>query len=76
MSYNMAVIDIGKTNKKILVYDQDLKCIHSVRDKFEEYEKDGLIVEDMEGMTGWILDSFRDIDEKEAFPLDKETLIL
>ena len=61
MAQTIAVIDIGKTNKKILVFNENLKCIHSVKAKFEEYEKDGLIVEDMKGMVAWLWESFRAI---------------
>ena len=50
----MAVIDIGKTNKKVLIFDPNLKIVDSAFKNFDEYTKDGVIYEDLENMTTWI----------------------
>ena len=50
----IAVVDVGKTNKKVLIYDLSLKCVDSVYKNFEEFEEAGIIYEDLEKMTLWI----------------------
>ena len=50
----IAVVDVGKTNKKVLIYDLSLKCVDSVYKNFEEFEEAGIIYEDLENMTLWI----------------------
>ena len=57
IDYHIAVIDIGKTNKKILVYDQSLSIIEQRYQKFEEFQVDGVNHDDVRGLTGWILDT-------------------
>lgn len=54
-----AVIDVGKTNKKILIYDQNLRVVDSAYESFDEFEQDGIILEDLENMTVWIKDRLR-----------------
>ena len=50
---HIAVIDVGKTNKKILIFDEKLKIIESAYEKIEEYEKDGVRFEAVEETTAW-----------------------
>lgn len=54
-----AVIDVGKTNKKVLIYDQQLRVVDSAYESFNEFEQDGIILEDLENMTAWIKDQLR-----------------
>ena len=46
--YYIAVLDIGKTNKKILIYDQNLKMIDSEYEVLDETIKDGIIYDDVQ----------------------------
>ncbi|MBT4527143.1 MAG: carbohydrate kinase, partial [Deltaproteobacteria bacterium] len=50
----IAVIDIGKTNKKVLIFDQDLNFIDSSFKNFDEFTEEGVIYEDLKNMTSWI----------------------
>jgi L-fuculokinase len=50
----IAVIDIGKTNKKVLIFDQNLNSIDSVFQSFDDFLEDGVMYEDIENMTVWI----------------------
>ncbi len=52
----IAVIDIGKTNKKVLLFSRDLELLDSVYKSFDEYEEDGIRYEDVENAFHWILD--------------------
>ncbi len=49
----IAVLDIGKTNKKILIYDDDLNVVDRVSATFPPQEIDGVSVEDLQGVTAW-----------------------
>ncbi len=55
----IAVVDVGKTNKKVLIYDLRLKCVDSVYKNFDEFEEAGVIYEDLENMTIWIRDQLK-----------------
>ncbi len=60
----LAVIDIGKTHKKVLIFDQNLNIKDSSFKIFEEYQKEGIIYEDLESMTLWITAQIRDYAQK------------
>jgi len=59
--YNMAhtlIIDIGKTNKKALVFDQNFKIVHEVSAQIPEtVDEDGFPCEDLEALENWIEDA-------------------
>lgn len=50
----IAAIDIGKTNKKVLIFDLKLNVVDTVFRNFDEYPEDGIVYEDLENMTFWI----------------------
>ncbi len=50
----IGVVDIGKTNKKVLIYDLNLRCVDSAYKNFDEFEEDGIIYEDLKNMSLWI----------------------
>ena len=66
MDYHIAVIDIGKTNKKLHVYDAELHCVHSRQAAFGEITVDGVGVEDIAGMTAWMWDALKEAAGKFA----------
>ncbi len=66
MDSYLAVIDIGKTNKKVLIFDQALQVVDTSFKKFEEYLEAGIIYEDLENMTDWIIQQIREFAEKYA----------
>ncbi|MBD3239640.1 MAG: carbohydrate kinase [Chitinivibrionales bacterium] len=55
----IAVVDVGKTNKKVLIFDQRLQLVDSAYQGFEEYVEDSVHLEDLEGMTAWILNQLK-----------------
>ena len=68
---NIAVLDIGKTNKKLFVYDTQLNCLNP-EEKGIQFEPvlwqapNGAELEcdDMSAIGGWMLESLRKAQEK------------
>jgi L-fuculokinase len=60
MSSHIAVFDIGKTNKKLLIYDENLKLIDTAREHFPEYTEGDVNFEPVEEMTEWYLERLSD----------------
>ena len=57
-SYIIA-IDIGKTNKKVLVFDSGLKIIETAYKNFDEYKDGNVVYEDLENMTIWLKEQIK-----------------
>lgn len=56
----IAVLDVGKTNKKVLLYDQHYRLVHVESRQLEETkDEDGFPCEDVEALTEWVKESFR-----------------
>ncbi|MBG0860741.1 MAG: carbohydrate kinase [Bacteroidales bacterium] len=54
----IAIYDIGKTNKKILLFNYDLKLVSEIEEKFAEtIDDDGFVCDDIEHIEQWIRDS-------------------
>ena len=55
------IFDIGKTNKKILLFDEQLNVVHEEESVFEEIpDDDGFPGDDIERLESWILDRSRE----------------
>ena len=59
--YRIAVLDVGKTNKKLFVYDSEFVCLNPGEGGivFDEVERDGLVCDDMESIRGWMIEGLR-----------------
>lgn len=57
--YHIAVFDIGKTNKKLVIYDADLNIQHIEKTKIEEYSIDDINYDDISGIERWILGALK-----------------
>ncbi len=52
------IYDVGKTNKKILLFDEDYKVVFEKSQPFEETkDEDGFPCEDVDQLTNWLKDS-------------------
>ena len=61
------IFDIGKTNKKILLFNRNLEIVHEEETRFEEIpDDDGFMGDDIERLEGWILDACRKFVQDEA----------
>jgi sugar (pentulose or hexulose) kinase len=53
----IAVLDVGKTNKKVLLYDLELNLLEISKAAFPEEEKDGLMLEKPKEIFDWFCES-------------------
>jgi sugar (pentulose or hexulose) kinase len=59
-----AIFDIGKTNKKFLLYNVDLQVIHEEQGKIPEIEDDeGFPCDDLFAITSWIKRVWKNIEQ-------------
>jgi len=50
----LAVFDVGKTNKKLLIYDSDLTLLDSTYEQFDAVESGDLLVESTDEAFAWL----------------------
>ena len=55
MNYAIAVLDIGKTNKKVALYDDEMQPVAVRKRKIETRERDGVRYEDVAEAEAWFL---------------------
>jgi sugar (pentulose or hexulose) kinase len=64
----IAIFDVGKTNKKVLLFDQQYSVVHEESKKFDEIkDEDGFACEDVAKLTDWIKEAFQRISSDERF---------
>lgn len=64
----IAIFDIGKTNKKLLLFDEHYQLVHEASKQFEEIkDEDGFACEDVQALTKWVKDSFAALLQDERF---------
>lgn len=62
----IAIYDIGKTNKKLLLFDQQYRIIHEeIREFCEIKDDEGYPAEDLQRVSQWIKKSFKDIKKRD-----------
>ena len=58
----IAIFDIGKTNKKLLLFNQDLQVVYQDEQKFPEIkDDDGFECDDLDKIELWIHDSLKKV---------------
>lgn len=66
----IAVFDIGKTNKKLLVFDAEYNVVLEKTTAFvEQTDEDGFPCEDIDSLSAWILDHFEHLKKDTEFDL-------
>ena len=66
----IAVFDIGKTNKKILLFDNNFKVVYQQEDKFPVVlDDDGFECDDIDLINTWILKTLAEIISKKEYDL-------
>lgn len=66
----VAVFDIGKTNKKLLVFDEQYAVVKEEATSFDEVaDEDGFPSENLEALTAWILHQYQQLKQSAAFQL-------
>jgi L-fuculokinase len=61
---SIAVFDVGKTNKKLLVFNHRLELLDAAYHTFDQYDKDGVQIEAVEETSAWLIASLRDMAAK------------
>jgi sugar (pentulose or hexulose) kinase len=70
MKQVIAVFDIGKTNKKILLFDNDFKVVYQHEEKFPVVaDEDGFECDDINLITTWIFKTLAEIVAKDIYDL-------
>jgi sugar (pentulose or hexulose) kinase len=66
----IAVYDIGKTNKKIILFNEDFKIISEIEEKFSEVlDDDGFECDDIEHIELWIKESLSRLAHSDKYEL-------
>lgn len=66
----IAVYDIGKTNKKVILFNEDFKIVSEVEEKFAEtFDEDGFECDDIEHIEIWIKDSLVDLLHSDKYEI-------
>jgi sugar (pentulose or hexulose) kinase len=62
----IAIFDIGKTNKKLILFDQQYRVVHEESRTFREItDDDGYPAEDLLRVCQWVKKSFKDIKKRD-----------
>lgn len=62
------IFDIGKTNKKILLFNSDFEVVHQEESTFAEVkDEDGFPCDDAHGIERWILDSIESLMASDSY---------
>ncbi len=66
----IAVFDVGKTNKKLFLFDEDYKIVFEQTNKFQETkDEDGQSCENLDELTRWGRESFRSLNDLKDFDI-------
>ena len=64
----IAIFDIGKTNKKLFLFDEQYKLVYEQSQNFEEIsDEDDFPCEDINALSNWITQQFQDVLLSEDF---------
>jgi len=64
------IFDVGKTNKKIILYDKQYNVVYEVNKQLPEVkDEDDYSCEDVDALTGWIKKSYSSIATDERFEI-------
>jgi len=66
----IAVFDVGKTNKKLLLFDEQYKKVYEETRQLEEIkDEDDFPCEDVGALTEWVKNSFKNILEDDRYEI-------
>jgi sugar (pentulose or hexulose) kinase len=64
----IAIFDIGKTNKKFFLFDQQYQVVHETGTRLAEtVDEDGFPTEDIEALVAWCRSCFKEAEERPQF---------
>lgn len=66
----IAIFDVGKTNKKVFLFDEEYKIVYERTSKFiETVDEDGYACENLEELNKWIFNSFKELNQLKEFDI-------
>ena len=58
----IAIFDIGKTNKKLFLFDEEYRIVYEeVKNFAEVQDEDGFPCEDIEVLSNWVKDKYHEL---------------
>lgn len=67
---SIAILDVGKTNKKILVFNRDYELVYEHIDQIPEtLDEDGFPCEDIQGLSQWALNTMESLITNRDFDI-------
>ena len=73
----IAIFDIGKTNKKLLLFDEQYRLVHEQSDQLKEtIDEDGFACEDVIALTKWVTNALDKILQEEQFIIKGHRVII
>lgn len=64
----IAIFDIGKTNKKVFLFNEDYEIVYEETEQFDETrDEDGDSCEDVEKLSSWVRNSIEKLFRQEKF---------
>ncbi|MES2796260.1 MAG: FGGY family carbohydrate kinase [Bacteroidota bacterium] len=67
---SIAIFDIGKTNKKLFLFNEEYEIIYEKTESFAEIlDEDGFWGEDVSKLTNWLLESWEEVLKNEQFDI-------
>jgi sugar (pentulose or hexulose) kinase len=68
----IAVFDVGKTNKKLFVFNDELKIVYEKSQQIPEIQdEDGFPCEDIQVLTAWMQDAMANLLQEPAYDIRK-----
>ena len=65
---SIAIFDIGKTNKKLFLFNENYKIVYEKSTQFDEtIDEDGDPCEDVELLSKWVVDTFEEVSKNPDF---------
>lgn len=66
----IAIFDIGKTNKKLFLFDDRYRVVYEQSTRLPEIiDEDGFPCEDLEGLIQWVQQAFQEVLELKSFSI-------
>ena len=66
----IAIFDIGKTNKKLFLFDEQYRIVLEKNEQFDEtIDEDDEACEDLAKLTDWVLGTFKTVSEDKNFDI-------
>ena len=66
----IVIFDIGKTNKKLFLFNENYEIVYEKSTQFDETtDEDGDPCEDVELLSSWVVDTFQEISQNSKFEI-------